>query len=509
MTSIGGQSQAGPAGSPSHLPENPFLPWISKTKSRRAVNQRHSPAQSSTNTLILMITTIADSPVQREQSIRFLANATRILRRLRWIDQESDDQGRQWRAVLRIKDSFCDVEGYVAQAVVIVGEGYGDGRENLHCSLANGFITYSKPWDEDESEGQDPSHKWWWIGNGWRREGKEGWMMGFDLTFYSVRIEKASAISIAMAFHLDEAKIPNVLFGGWLALRFAGYDTNPNEASFVIPDSSIPTAANILTAAGFNEPCTDDECREAHVDGDQSLHVSPCVDCVAADAEMQFRPYERFHPVPEVHFHLVDGDGFGDGFGEYLLSLYCKSNLLWWSGDGELGVSTGFLAAAEYMDGDGAVIETATVTKVTTHTLRSQNTARIPPYMDRLGGGALPSLYPIQFLSPDSFTDALILLFCRTIEDAESLYRWWGTMLGIMKSLEHERGKKIKVRSEFETACATFGPRDKHGGITDLLCLSRALAEKGELGPLPLPGNELEEKGRKEGRWGWWFSWLY
>ncbi|KAL4930187.1 uncharacterized protein BDV17DRAFT_290165 [Aspergillus undulatus] len=261
-----------------------------------------------------------------------------------------------------------------------------------------------------------------------------------------------------VAFLLDEAHIPNMIFG-WTGLTLTGCTFNIREIEFVIPDHLISSATNTLTNAGYSFLCTHPKCPELHVDRDKDRNVN-------SDPLLQI---DRYHSVETAHFHLDDW--------RYLLSFHKKSEVLWWLDDSDLGLSIDFcgvLAKGEHAD-----------------LVLSNNATRLPaPWV---------GLYPVRTLNPHSFTEAVMLLLCRNICHAERLDRMWGSILVALKDEDQNEEKdssviRKHVRPLFQPAWDWFNRRSENGdmmGLWKLLELREYLIKNGLLGPWPLP--ELRE----------------
>ncbi|KAL4937465.1 hypothetical protein BDV06DRAFT_226915 [Aspergillus oleicola] len=279
-----------------------------------------------------------------------------------------------------------------------------------------------------------------------------------------------------VAFILDEASIPNMVFG-WIGLTLAGSNFGIREVEFVIPDAYIDAAVTALVKAGYDFLCQHPECPELRVDRDQGREDAN------ADAMLQI---DRFHAVEAAHFHL---DNWG-----YLLSLHKKSEVLWWLDDRDLALSTdyqGHLAQGDHPD-----------------LILSNDTSRIPPFLpstDVTGSGPWVGLYPVRTLNPHSYTGAIMLLVCRNMGHVERLDRMWGSILVALKdegsnSRCRNRGIVFKmVRPLFKPAWEWFNHRPQHGdkpGLMGLVRLREELKARGLLGGLPLP--EMRDIEMKE-----------
>jgi hypothetical protein len=140
---------------------------------------------------------------------------------------------------------------------------------------------------------------------------------------------KAAAAQIAQL--LDEARIPNLLFG-WTALALTRADFGSRDIEFVVPDEKLAPAILIIIAAGLCI-CTGPDCqqldefrsnphgvsrsRSSSSDNDNNDDDSRALLLLLPAARDNTI---RLHAVPDSHFHLPSGD---------TLALYCQSHLLW------------------------------------------------------------------------------------------------------------------------------------------------------------------------------------
>ncbi|KAL4969094.1 uncharacterized protein BDV14DRAFT_117642 [Aspergillus stella-maris] len=282
-----------------------------------------------------------------------------------------------------------------------------------------------------------------------------------------------------VAFILDEANIPNMVFG-WIGLTLSGANFNIREIEFVIPDAFIDAATNVLVEAGYDFHCTHPDCPELQADRDKERNRTGGNS--NSDPALQI---DRYHTVGAAHFHI---DNWA-----YLLTLYKKSEVLWWVYDEALNLSTdplGLLAQGRHSD-----------------LILSNDVARIPPFsynMSMTGSGPWHGLYPVRTLNPASFTEAVILLVCRNLGHIERVDRMWGAMLLALKDEEDERGDRYIVRKNvgtmFRRAWEWFNHRPMHGdkaGLTSLIEFRHELKRKGLLGPLPLPEVREVQNGRE------------
>ncbi|KAL3462268.1 hypothetical protein BJX64DRAFT_288599 [Aspergillus heterothallicus] len=202
---------------------------------------------------------------------------------------------------------------------------------------------------------------------------------------------------------LDEAQIPNFLFG-WTAVSLYGYDREIPEIDFVVPDNMVKQAAHAVVRAG-NLICADPTCKDVKQDRfDPNL-----------DATYPYRR-DRFHPVPERHFHLVSGD---------LLSFHRKSDIAWEIPDLQAGPP----AAND------------------PHIVLSTNGAVIPQRIEDGASGPWYQLYPVKVLNADTFTDVVILLSCRDFDVPSAFDTLWRYYL---IDVQDHKGCEKKIRPEFQ-----------------------------------------------------------
>ncbi|KAL4902553.1 hypothetical protein BDW74DRAFT_180657 [Aspergillus multicolor] len=100
-----------------------------------------------------------------------------------------------------------------------------------------------------------------------------------------------SEVAAQVAQRLDEAKIPNLLWG-WCAIALIRDDMGFPEPEFVVHDSMIKSATEILINAGF-PLCTDTDCIE--LCADRMKHRVEAKWVWARNAQ---------HIVGDAHFHL-------------------------------------------------------------------------------------------------------------------------------------------------------------------------------------------------------------
>ncbi|CAI7665982.1 unnamed protein product [Penicillium glandicola] len=203
---------------------------------------------------------------------------------------------------------------------------------------------------------------------------------------------------------LDEAQVPNILWGMMAMCLVGVWKEEEKDVEFLILDHLITDASNALIAAGFTS-CTDPDCREVQIKG-------------------------NYRPVPAVHFHIES---------QYprhqVLRLYPKSGHLWWLPDFELGPP-----AADDPD------------------LMLSNDLRLPPFAEKGFSGPWTELYLIKILNPSSFTEAVWYLIFRDLGYANMHETIWLDMIvPLMESHTHpHRTIKRTLRPRFQAMWEEF-----------------------------------------------------
>jgi hypothetical protein len=200
---------------------------------------------------------------------------------------------------------------------------------------------------------------------------------------------------------LDDAHIPYFMWG-WTALGLMGQDWGFPEIDFVVPDTMIKDAAHALARAG-NLICNDPGCPQGRQDRATSRAL-----VIARD---------RFHMLPEKHFHLVGGN---------VLLLHRKSNIAWWLPDLQAGPP----AADD------------------PHFILSTDEERLPPRAVDGPSGPWTQYYPVKIMIPGSFTESIMMCGCRDYNHPTGFDSLWRFML--LYLLEEHSCEK-PVRSEFRT----------------------------------------------------------
>ncbi|CAP79007.1 Pc06g00140 [Penicillium rubens Wisconsin 54-1255] len=174
---------------------------------------------------------------------------------------------------------------------------------------------------------------------------------------------------------LDEAQVPNLLWGTMAAWLVGDWRHFNEDIQFLVLDHLIQKASDALFAAGFT-PCTDPGCDVVKTVNNDYL-------------------------IPPVHFHVEAL------YPEHeVLRLYPKSSHLWWLPD--------FGASAPAADDPHLMLS---------------NDPRFPPYVPEGMSGPWTEVYPIKVLNRSSFTEAALWLFCRDIDHANAKERPEGITL--------------------------------------------------------------------------------
>ncbi|KAL3456246.1 hypothetical protein BJX64DRAFT_294294 [Aspergillus heterothallicus] len=238
---------------------------------------------------------------------------------------------------------------------------------------------------------------------------------------------------------LESAKIPCVLFG-WIAMNHAGVEVNSLEVELVIMDHHLQAANAVFDAANFvlchDHMCNELKVRRRNVESPERLH---------------------YHPIPAWHTHMDNG--------RFTLSLFLKSEILWWLPDFQL---------APPQANDPHL------------TLTTNPSLPLPAVTD-----AWRNLYPIKVPKPNSFTEAVMLLFCRNACHHQRLGRVYSYMLAAMSEAEltQDTSKRVvrQLRAEFRAAWNYLCGRVPHGADpnAEMKKLRNALIARGALGKLP------------------------
>ncbi|KAL3445152.1 hypothetical protein BJX65DRAFT_310302 [Aspergillus insuetus] len=220
------------------------------------------------------------------------------------------------------------------------------------------------------------------------------------------------------------ASIPNVLYG-WEAMNLAGPRL---PSSKYLGNAQTPAATSSSCGGATSNPRND---------------------------------YTTTPSPPAAHYHM--------GNGQYLLSLFLKSAILWWLPDLQLGAP-----------------------------------APNDPYLTLSTNPSLPrpavsgewrNLHPIKILKPGAFVDATILLFCRNACHHERLGTLYSYMIAALCDSEPGTVKKTP-RAEFQPAWDCFNGRFPSGTdtLSEMKKLRQRLIERGDLSVLPPErGDEMNQ----------------
>ncbi|KAJ5940561.1 hypothetical protein N7516_000729 [Penicillium verrucosum] len=189
---------------------------------------------------------------------------------------------------------------------------------------------------------------------------------------------------------LDEAQVPNLLWGTMAAWLIGDWRPYNEDIQFLVLDHLIQTASDALSAAGI-APCTDPECAVVRTVHNDWL-------------------------VPPVHFHVKALYPEHD-----VLRLYSKSTYLWWLPD--------FGTSAPAADDPHLILS---------------NDSRHPPYVFNGMSGPWTEVYPVKVLTRSSFTEAALWLLFRDFEHANGLYFQWLDLIIVAKT--HPEGITLPPR---------------------------------------------------------------
>ncbi|KAL4902901.1 hypothetical protein BDW74DRAFT_180199 [Aspergillus multicolor] len=258
----------------------------------------------------------------------------------------------------------------------------------------------------------------------------------------------AKKIATNVASHLDQAKIPNVLFG-WLAVTLAGGCKPMTEVDFVIPDAYMPAAVIALTQAMYNSRSA------GHGDRKYSETL-----------------VNNYHPVPAAHYHLESN--------KFVLFLHIQSSLLWW------------------LPPDALTIEPPAPNDPL---FMLSSDRRLQAYSQDPDAASWLTDYGLKVLTPSALTEAKLYLYCRDSARSHTLLITWDFMLIRLSDkgycirntdcVDHPHGDCIpkRLRPRFQRAWdmlngripRPWGQRSPYVGVHRL---RNELAESGELGPL-------------------------
>ncbi|KAL2826315.1 hypothetical protein BDW59DRAFT_161154 [Aspergillus cavernicola] len=272
------------------------------------------------------------------------------------------------------------------------------------------------------------------------------------------QLHGGAGLAVDVARILDEAGIPNVLWG-WMAIALVGKDIGMREVDFVVPDEKVESATNVLAAAGFTvcmapncfELC-EDRLPENHLDHWEGLppeqrfmswsHVNSVV------------AKDRRHPVAAAHFHVNTQYPSSE-----ILAVHRKSYILW-----------KFPPLTLDLPANDRNLMLSTDNRLTT---RNGGTG---PWID---------LYPIKILTPCACAEALIYLRSRDYAHIKKLWRVWRSMLIVLSANDAEI--RHQIQPSFRVVWESLncrGPEEQNMWIPFNLLRDRLIAER-ELGELP------------------------
>ncbi|KAJ5185482.1 hypothetical protein N7491_006652, partial [Penicillium cf. griseofulvum] len=254
---------------------------------------------------------------------------------------------------------------------------------------------------------------------------------------------------------IDEAQVPNILWGQMAGCLVARWRTEEADLEFVIPDHLIMTGSDALAAAGFT-PCTDPECREVQTTGND-------------------------RPVAPVHCHVVSRYPRYEGL--LVIRLYPKSGHLWWLPD--------FKVSPPAIDDPDLMLS---------------NDPQLPPYIPGGCSGPWTEIYPIQILSPNSYAEAVLLLHFRDYKHANSYDNTWHFLLFPLMEyhINPELTVKRTLRPKFQAKWEEFNLpwKNLQNKFNPLLKLMKEMRDNNELPPPP-PVNwyKTVEEAKKRDCW--------
>ncbi|KAL4886950.1 hypothetical protein BJY04DRAFT_44145 [Aspergillus karnatakaensis] len=221
----------------------------------------------------------------------------------------------------------------------------------------------------------------------------------------------AKHLAVHVAYYLDQANVPNILFG-WLAMSLAEIDRTCKQVDFVIRDDMIERATEVLHDLEII-PCANYHCSERNVDR--------CATVPGRWRGFDRRIIGRYQPVAAEHFHLENG--------EYVISLHARSSLLWWLPEHLMPAGH----PRDDPDNLGPLFQ------------HSNNPRAWSPYGTR---SWWEIHYPVRLLTRDAFTEAIIFLMCRDMDNPNLLDEtwnrmlWWLAITEQMELREYETGER-------------------------------------------------------------------
>ncbi|PLB48370.1 hypothetical protein P170DRAFT_476988 [Aspergillus steynii IBT 23096] len=268
-----------------------------------------------------------------------------------------------------------------------------------------------------------------------------------------------------VAFYLDRANVPNLLFG-WLAIGLADTGKDSSEVDFVIPDAQMPAAIASLVAADY-PLCTDTKCGELESDR---------LTGYARQKEFPFTWKHHYHPKPSAHFHMG---------GTNILSLHVQSALLWWLPELRIGppaVDDPDLMLWRLRNNTDSLLPSYSEDPLYVQPAIWED---LPQYSEIHSGQSERDNHPIKILNQNSLVEACIMLYCRDWARNEHLKVLWGHMLTELSDRAPCRTKK-NVRARFKRAWDSLNFRivTRRGFFEEMRALRDRLARDNELGPL-------------------------
>ncbi|KAL2858016.1 hypothetical protein BJY01DRAFT_201760 [Aspergillus pseudoustus] len=122
----------------------------------------------------------------------------------------------------------------------------------------------------------------------------------------------------------------------------------------------------------------------------------------------ELKAKNRHHPVAAYHFHITKS-------GEALISLYRKSNFLWWLPD----------PTVAHLAANDPILWLSTDSRL------------------HFGSGPWPNLYPIKILNPNWLAKAVLTLLCRDGGASQTGWGMWYCMVQCLiewENLAFEKG---------------------------------------------------------------------
>lgn len=230
--------------------------------------------------------------------------------------------------------------------------------------------------------------------------------MTADPQTYWTRQLLLANIASFLASILDDAHVPNVLWGGQAADIFNDLEdgVRSRNLEYVIPDEALDAAIRALDFYEEHQLCLDTNC--ASVQPHQGSQVpdahfhTPCLQAI---------------PVPTAGVTLPDTMDGQDVIGIDTICLFVKSKVLWWLPDFTLSSP-----------------------KSSVHTMNAKEYRR--------WSAEWRALYPFKILKPMVFVEALIMLLCRDHGNTNSGFEYWQVLIDAMtgKYFREEAGQVLR-----------------------------------------------------------------